>query len=239
MRDRFPLLVLGGLLLAGVLGTFLLRGAPRGGFADTLSTYRSRAGRRACPLPARRGERPARRPRTMADLRILSEHEDAGAARRGGREDSRRGGIRIRRGSPRIRTRAWTTRRCRTRASTPCVRNRVERRRARRSCSAHVRAGATLVYVPWGSRENPLLDALGVKLTRRTSTLPMRTLVPSQPTPYTLGVERVEAKVQALSRAARGRRAGAGGCGAWLVRGGGDARTAWARCWWWAPPSSR
>jgi hypothetical protein len=54
------------------------------------------------------------------------------------------------------------------------------------------------VYVAWGSRENPLLDALKVKLSKVDTSLPMRTLVPPLPTPYTLGVERVEAKVQSF-----------------------------------------
>src|SRR5581483_11892322 len=33
--------MIGGLLLLGVLGTFMLKGAARGSFADRLSTYRS------------------------------------------------------------------------------------------------------------------------------------------------------------------------------------------------------
>ena len=41
MRDRFPLLLVTGLLLLGILGTTLIRGATRGEFADRLSTYRS------------------------------------------------------------------------------------------------------------------------------------------------------------------------------------------------------
>ena len=41
MRDRFPLVMIGGLLLLGVLGAFVLKGAARGAFADRLSTYRS------------------------------------------------------------------------------------------------------------------------------------------------------------------------------------------------------
>jgi hypothetical protein len=61
----------------------------------------------------------------------------------------------------------------------------------------HVRGGKNLVYVPWGSKENRLLDAVGVKLTKADTSLPMRTLVPPLSSPYTLGVERVEAKVQA------------------------------------------
>ena len=44
MRDRLPLLVVGGLLLMAILGNLLLRGASRGGFADVLSTYRASEG---------------------------------------------------------------------------------------------------------------------------------------------------------------------------------------------------
>ena len=41
MRDRFPLLLVGGVLLLGALGWFLIQGARRGGFADQLSTFKS------------------------------------------------------------------------------------------------------------------------------------------------------------------------------------------------------
>ena len=41
MRDRFPLLLAGGVLLLGTLAWFLMQGAARGGFADRLSTFRS------------------------------------------------------------------------------------------------------------------------------------------------------------------------------------------------------
>ncbi|MBK7860040.1 MAG: hypothetical protein IPJ65_15765 [Archangiaceae bacterium] len=41
MRDRFPLVMIGGLLLLAVLGSFVLKGAARGAFADRLSTWRS------------------------------------------------------------------------------------------------------------------------------------------------------------------------------------------------------
>ena len=41
MRDRFPLVMIGGLMLLGVLGAFVLKGAARGAFADRLSTWRS------------------------------------------------------------------------------------------------------------------------------------------------------------------------------------------------------
>ncbi|MBK7860041.1 MAG: hypothetical protein IPJ65_15770 [Archangiaceae bacterium] len=60
---------------------------------------------------------------------------------------------------------------------------------------AHIRGGATVVYVPWGSRDNPLLTALDVHLWRAERELGLRTLEPAQPSPFTAGVERVEAKV--------------------------------------------
>ena len=41
MRDRFPLLLISGLLLLGAFGSFVMQGARRGSFADRLSTYRS------------------------------------------------------------------------------------------------------------------------------------------------------------------------------------------------------
>ena len=41
MRDRFPLVLVGGVMLMGALGWFLIQGARRGGFADQLSTFKS------------------------------------------------------------------------------------------------------------------------------------------------------------------------------------------------------
>jgi len=193
VRDRFPLLVVGGLLLAAVLATFLVRGARRNEFADTLSTFRAQDdGARALLLLAQESGLPVTR--HMSDMRILSDAgtpvllavevdgayeadpdqtalaavPDAGLAD----EDVPRTGFNA------FRAAALDT-------------DETER------LLSHVREGGSLVYVPWGSRENPLLDALGVKLFKADTTLPMRTLVPPQPTPYTLGVERVEARVQA------------------------------------------
>ncbi len=193
MRDRFPLLVVGVLLMAAVLGSFLLRGARRGGFADTLSTYRAdEEGARALFLLAQESGLPV--VRRGSDLQVLSGEStlvllavevegaqeadldetllaaapDAGLAD----EDAPHTGL-----------------------------NRFLAHELsedeREKLLAHVKAGHSLVYVPWGSRENPLLDALGVELTKADTSLEMRTLVPPLSTPYTLGVERVEAKVQA------------------------------------------
>ncbi|MFP2927459.1 DUF4350 domain-containing protein [Pyxidicoccus sp. 3LG] len=193
MRDRFPLLVVGGLVLTVVLGVFLVRGAKRGEFADTLSTYRAQEdGARALFLLAQESGLPVSR--RMADLRVqdgagtpvllavdvegaleadpdetrLAAEPDAGLSD----EDVPRTGFN---------------------AFRAAALDEDEREKL----LEHVRGGGSLVYVPWGSRENPLLDALGVKLFKADTTLQMRTLVPPLPTPYTLGVERVEAKVQA------------------------------------------
>ncbi|GEN08793.1 hypothetical protein SAMN05443572_108167 [Myxococcus fulvus] len=194
MRDRLPLLAVGGLVLTVVLGSMLLSSARRGEFADTLSTYRAQEdGARALYLLAEESGLPVTR--RMADLRIgttgsttpvllavevqgsreddleqtqLAAEPDAGL----GDEDVPRTGFNT------------------FRASALDDREVTE-------LLTQVSAGGTAVYVPWGSRENPLLDALSVKLIKADTTLPMRTLVPPFPSPYTLGVERVEVKVQA------------------------------------------
>src|SRR5687767_12922363 len=41
VRDRFPLLMIGGLLLVGSLGAFLVRGAQRSEHVDILSTFKA------------------------------------------------------------------------------------------------------------------------------------------------------------------------------------------------------
>lgn len=196
MRDRFPLLVLGSLLLAGVLGAFLVRGAQRGGFADPLSTFRAEPdGARALYLLAQESGLPVAR--GMSDLRLLagpetlvllaidvegSREEDPDQTLLAAAPDAGLGDeVAPHQGFNALRA------------------QQLEDAEVERVLS-HVRAGHTLVYVPWGSRENPLLDALGVTLDKADATLPMRTLVAPMPTPYTLGVERVEAKVQAYLR---------------------------------------
>ncbi|MFP2913195.1 DUF4350 domain-containing protein, partial [Pyxidicoccus sp. 3LFB2] len=193
MRDRFPLLVVGGLVLTVVLGTFLVKSARRGEFADTLSTYRAQEdGARALFLLAQESGLPVAR--RMADLRLVTGQatqvllavevegayeEDPDQTRLAAEPDAGLEDEDV----PRTGFNAF--------------------RAAALDEDEHekllelVRNGGTLVYVPWGSRENSLLDALSVKLVKADTTLPMRTLVPPLPTPYTLGVERVEAKVQA------------------------------------------
>ena len=63
MRDRFPLLVVGGLLLSASSAPSCCAARSRGGFADTLSTYRAsdRTGRGRSTCCAEESG-PARRP---------------------------------------------------------------------------------------------------------------------------------------------------------------------------------
>ncbi|AEI65917.1 DUF4350 domain-containing protein [Corallococcus macrosporus] len=193
MRDRFPLLAVGALLLTVVLGTFLVRGARRNSFADTLSTYRAQEdGARALYLLAQESGLPVTR--RMADMRILSDagtpvllavevsgayEADPDQTALAAEPDAGLGDEHV----PRTGFNAFR--------AASLDDDETEK------LLEHVREGGTAVYVPWGSQENPVLQALGVKLFKADTTLPMRTLVPPQPTPYTLGVARVEAKVQA------------------------------------------
>ncbi|HSP77564.1 MAG TPA: DUF4350 domain-containing protein [Myxococcaceae bacterium] len=193
MRDRFPLLVVTGLLVTAVAGAWLVRGAARGGFADTLSSWRAQPdGARALYLLAEESGLPV--VRRTADLSILREEDTLvllAVEVKGAREDDpdqtalaaqRDEGLEDeevpRTGLNRIHV-------------PPLSKAETER------LLEHVRGGHSLVYVPWGSKENPLLDALEVKLFKADTSLPMRTLVPPLSSPYTLGVERVETKVQA------------------------------------------
>ena len=195
MRDRFPLLVVGGLLFTVVLGSFLLRGAARGGFADTLSTYRAaQDGARALFLLAEESGLPV--VRRAADLQLLDQSSTAtmillAVELEDSREDDPD-------------ETALATERDEGLGSEEVPHQGLNALHAneltkdeREKLLEYVKAGHTLVYVPWGSKENPLLDALNVKLTKAETSLPMRTLVPPLSSPYTLGVERVEAKVQA------------------------------------------
>lgn len=193
MRDRFPLLVVGALVLSAVLGSLLLRGAARGSFADVLSTWRSEPdGARALYLLAeesglrvlRRGEDLTLLEGTgsLVLLAVQAEEaweEDPEQTALASERDAGTDGEEVpRRGLEALRV---------PRLSEDEV----------KALLAHVEAGHSLVYVPWGSREDELLKALQVKLHKAEAPQPLRTLVPALSSPYTLGVERVEAKVQA------------------------------------------
>ena len=195
MRDRLPLLIIGGLLLLGVMGSFLVTGAKRGAFADRLSSYRSEPdGARALYLlleptlevsrwqrsidddllPGQtllllgvRFENELTRPRFSTDGGVDDEwSEDE-------KDDFHQRGLNALR-APKV--------------STDESEKLLQR----------VREGGTVIYAPWRHQQNAFLDALGVKLAPPQDAPGIRTLVPAQPTPFTVGVERIEARVDAF-----------------------------------------
>lgn len=184
MRDRFPLLAIGALALLGVLGSFLFRGAARGAFADRLSTYRSEPdGARALYLLAEESGLPISRHQqnlevledgvSLVLLAIEPAEERDGADGGTEEEEEEAKGL-----------------------SYFLAGGLTEDEREK--LLEHVQEGHTLIYVPGGARRNPLLGALGVEHFSPDPELEIRTLVPAQPTPFTLGVERVEARVQSF-----------------------------------------
>jgi hypothetical protein len=187
-----PLVLIGGLLLLGVLGSFVISGARRGTFADRLSTYRSEPdGARALYLLLEPAGRVSRWQRTVEDLAptttlvMLGARFESEAARMhrfskdAGDDDEWSDDEKAdldERGLNAIRAPKVTS---------------EERERL----LEHVRQGGTLVYAPWRTETNALLTALNVELSRPTDAPGLRTVVPAMPTPFTLGVERVETKV--------------------------------------------
>ncbi len=209
MRDRFPLLMVGFLTLVGVFALFLMKGAARGTFADKLSTYRSEPdGARALwllteksHLGLSRWQRSFESTQDLGEPVLLAvefeedkpEHAgspfalnpDAGFAfnpppnpNDDEEEDEEE---RLHHGMNRVLATGVTT-------------------AEREKLLQHVKEGHTLVYVPWGATDNPLLKALDVVLWKADKQLDLRTLVPPQPTPWTAGVEKVEARVQSYLR---------------------------------------
>ncbi len=208
MRDRFPLLIVGFVVLVGAFATFLMRGAQRGSFADKLSTYRSEPdGTRGLYLLAESRGVPVHRVQQSLDL--LSEQEnlvlfavefseksadqldhpsflntlpDGGQAND---DDDFRDDADVP-DDDKLHSGANWLRASHVSSS------------EREKLLEHVKSGHTLIYLPWGHAENPLLKAIDVALWKADKGLDLRTLVPGQPTPYTLGVERVETHVQSF-----------------------------------------
>jgi hypothetical protein len=194
MRDRFPMIVITGLLATVGLAAYLSKGAARGGFADALSSYRSEpSGTRGMFLLAEESGVPVDRLRT--DLTILEAkdavalfgvqfspreskhhthhplfvHRDAGEDE----EDDPESLEKMLNGSRQVDD------------------------EERDKLLEHVKGGATLIYVPRGSDKDALLEDLHVDLWPSLDRAPgIRTVVPAQPSPYTAGVQRLETKVQ-------------------------------------------
>lgn len=207
MRDRFPLLIVGLVVLVGAFATFLMRGAARGSFADKLSTYRSEAdGTRALYLLAEQHQVPVRRVQQSLDLLSeqhnlvlfaveFSEHSETQLEHPSWMNGLADGGVDDDDDGKRDDDVAEEDR---LHSGTNWLRASRVTGSEREKLLEHVKAGHTLVYVPWGHAENPLLKAIDVALWKADKGLDVRTLVPGQPTPFTVGVERVEAHVQSF-----------------------------------------
>lgn len=196
MRDRFPLAMLTGVLFLGVLGVWISRGAARGSFADVLSTFRAEPdGARGLYLFAEASKIPVERVKqsfavieagAQPVLLAVDLEEDEGRGVHLFDDDDKKIDQPLEKKDDDERKRGSNAFRSPGISSSE-----------REKLLGAVRDGATLIYVPWGAHDNPLLRALDVKLHPGEKGLGLRTLVPAQPTPWTRGVERVEANVQA------------------------------------------
>jgi len=195
VRDRFPLLLISGFVLIGVLGVALLRNASRGEFADELSTYRSETkGARALYLLAEESGLPVVREKrdletieqdaalVLLGVRVtssLTEDERGAVSKRAGGRD---GGTEEGQGLPET--------------LDELLHGGGLSAEEREQVLEHVKAGHTLVYAPTDDGADALLSAIHIRLEKPPEMKPaLRTLVPAQPTPYTVGVERVESEV--------------------------------------------
>ncbi len=206
MRDRFPLLVVFGLLALGALGTFVMQGARRGDFADLHSTYRSaKDGSRALYLLLAENrisvQRFEQRPDTLTedinlalldvsvesdaplpgflaslfvDAGVVSTHSsDAGVAGKNA-----------------------------TDAEALAKRNGLNGLMVSQLSESDVEAlldfvknGKRLLYLPSSAQPNALTEALNLSILEPPKGAGIRTLVPSQPSPLTVDVERLESEV--------------------------------------------
>ena len=198
MRDRFPLVLVGGVMLLGALGWFLIQGARRGGFADQLSTFKSEPdGARGLYLLVSEAGLPVSR--HQQDLTIIPASRNlvllgTRFEREKGFEklafDGSDGGVNPE--DEEADDAEFKSRGVNSLRSPPVSNEESEK------LLEHVRNGATLVYVPSSFRDPRLLEDLDVALERTDTSLSVRTLVPAQPTRYVQGVERVVTKVRAF-----------------------------------------
>lgn len=195
MRDRFPLVIVGGFLLLAVAGSYLFRGAERGRFADMLSTFRSEPdGARALFLLAE--ESGVRVARHQANLEVLEDGASyaligvypegsnlldgdllRGTADGGTSDDDAR--------DAEFRDRGMNA------FFAPRVTEEEQDK-----LLAHVARGNDLLYVSMGDPDDSLLSRLGASLVPVEGSEGVRFLVPPLPSPWTLGVSRAQAEVQ-------------------------------------------
>ncbi|MFT3837992.1 MAG: hypothetical protein QM723_13480 [Myxococcaceae bacterium] len=207
MRDRFPMLMVGFIALLGVFALFLMKGAARGSFADKLSTYRSEPdGSRALWLLAEQSKLGVTR--WQHSFEVVSDLGEPVLLAVEFDEDTRElsgspfaaaldGGFNF---SPQPDDDEEDDEDAKLHHGMNNVLATAVQKDEREKLLEHVKAGHTLVYVPWGATQNPLLKAIDVTLWKAEKQLDVRTLVPPQPTPWTAGVERVETRVQSYLR---------------------------------------
>ncbi len=199
MRDRFPLLLVGGVLLLGALGWFLIQGARRGGFADQLSTFKSEPdGARALYLllsesgvPVKRHQHdfiliPPKQNLVVLGARFEDEHGETKDA-----VDGSDAGV-TDEDEPKVDEEEFKHRGVNAYRSPPVTEKESDK------LLEHLRNGATMVFIPASYRDPKLLEDLGVTLSRTSKSLGVRTLVPAQPSRYTHGVQRVVVNVNAF-----------------------------------------
>jgi hypothetical protein len=204
MKDRFPLLALGVLLLFGVLGALVLSSAKRGSFADDFSTFRSEPnGTRALYLAAE--QRHLKVSRLQKDLTIVDKSvnvaligvEFAGdpinkllksngifslgdAGIPGFDDDEDDDGD------------DGLTSKKKQRKSFGVERISDDEMK---TLVKHIESGGTVFVALSHPFENELLSAIGVRVRPAMKKLGLRTLAPAQPSLWTRQVERVESPV--------------------------------------------
>ncbi|MCA2980507.1 MAG: hypothetical protein INH41_28905 [Myxococcaceae bacterium] len=200
MRDRFPLLLMTGLLLLGALGSFVMQGARRGAFADRLSTYRSETGGarglylllEASGVPVERWQQDFAIVEPETTLVTLGTRFRDAADKKSTNPGRADGGFPWDDGDElsdeekaELRERGLNAFR-----SPPIGEDETK------ALLEYVRNGGTLVYGPMDADENGVLTALDVFLERAEHRDELATLVPAQPSRFTAGVERLEARVR-------------------------------------------
>lgn len=194
MRDRFPLLVAGALLLTVVAGAYLFQGAKRGRFADVLSTWRSEPdGARALFLLAQESGLPVGRHQT--DLEVITEGAGLALLSVYQTDDELSDADRLRDEAPDAGGAFEAERKVRGMNAVTAPRLLEDERK---KLLEHIAEGHTLLYVPAGESEDPLLDTLGIALNPVTNLEGVRHLVPPGPSVFTWGVERAQAEVHQL-----------------------------------------
>ncbi len=207
MSDRFPYFVVAIVLATAAIGTFALQGAQRGEFADRYSTYRStKDGTRALYLLLTRNQLKVQRLEQPIDVATADVNLALlGVTVAGSRDDDF---LTADAGFPSLFSPAPSASKTESdddESDSPANRNGLNALKAAEVDKEevtlllkHAQSGHRVLYVPSSSKENELSRALEIELRKPPKNAGLRTLVPAQPSPYTIGVESLEAKVSAF-----------------------------------------